>query len=206
MLVPHRPSSSDLDQGYERLRDRGSPMVADTTGLSQALYRQLKPAAQMALLNIEAKLRETQVNGAPLLTFVEGLRHVEVDRLFLFLRSGLKQIIEASSEFVSAPGHPAPDDTPVALPSHPDSWKHRRFGAGNVQLSFSKAAEALPGGSGNQVFSVDADVDLERGLGHVFEWLDNHALHPGKKTDQSQVYALLFSQGIIPDYTLDPLA
>jgi hypothetical protein len=42
MLVPHRPSSSDLDQGYERLRDRGSPMVADTTGLSQALYRQLE--------------------------------------------------------------------------------------------------------------------------------------------------------------------
>jgi len=65
-------------------------------------------------------------------------------------------------------------------------------------------AEASPGNAGTQVFSVDADIDLERGLGHVFEFLDNHLLHPGKKTDQTLVYALLFSQGIIPDYTLDP--
>jgi hypothetical protein len=41
---------------------------------------------------------------------------------------------------------------------------------------------------------------------HVFEWLDNKLLHPDQKTDQAQVYALLFSQGIIPNYTLDTLA
>ena len=64
----------------------------------------------------------------------------------------------------------------------------------------------MSGNANKQVFSVDADIDLERGLGHVFEWLDNHVLHPGKKTDQTQVYALLFSQGIIPDYTLNPLS
>jgi hypothetical protein len=57
------------------------------------------------------------------------------------------------------------------------------------------------------VFSIDADIDLERGLAHVFEFLDNHLLRPNKKTDQTQVYAyaLLFSQGIIPDYTLNPV-
>jgi hypothetical protein len=55
-----------------------------------------------------------------------------------------------------------------------------------------------------RVYSVDADIDLERGLLHVAEWLDNELLHPGKKTDQTRVYALLFSQNIIPRYTLSP--
>ena len=57
-----------------------------------------------------------------------------------------------------------------------------------------------------RVFSVDADIDLERGLLHVAEWLDNKFIHPSQKTNQTLVYALLFSQGIIPHYTLSPLA
>jgi hypothetical protein len=206
MLVPRKATSSDLDAGYDRLRERGSPMVAEKTGLSREHYLDLKPAAKMALLNIEAKLRETRHNGIPLLSFVEAVRYVKVDRVFLFMRAELKELIESSSEFAGAPGHEAPDDTPVELPAHPDSWKHQRFGAGNLQLSFSKNAEALPANPDRQVFSVDADIDLERGLGHVFEWLDNQLLHPGKKTDQTQVYSLLFSQGILTDYRLDPLS
>jgi hypothetical protein len=205
MLVPKKPSSSDLDDGYDRLVDRGSPFVADDTGVSKQSYLALAPAAKMAFLNIEAKLRETRVNGTPLISFTEAVRHVAADRLFLFMRSEIKQLVHDSSDFASAPGHKAPKNTPVVLPAHPDSWKHRRFGAGNVQLSFSEAAEALPGNSGKQVFSVDADIDLERGLAHVAEWLDNK-IHAGKKTDQTQVYALLFSQGITTDYTLDPIA
>ncbi|HKQ75304.1 MAG TPA: hypothetical protein VJ810_16515 [Blastocatellia bacterium] len=206
MLVPSRPKSSDLDGAYDRLREQGSPMASDQTGLTRSAYLDLKPAAKMAVLNIEAKLRETRLNGVQLLSFVEGVRHAAEDRLFLFMRSELKRIIEDSAEFASALGHKAPIGAPLALPDHPDSWKHRRFGAGNLQLAFSRATETLPGNSGRTVFSVDADIDLEKGLLHVFEVLDNHALHPGKKTDQTQVYALLFSQGIIPTYTLDPLS
>lgn len=206
MLVPRRPSSSDLEGAYDRLRDQGSPVVSDQTGLTRSAYLDLKPAAKMALLNLEAKLRETRLNGVSLLSFIEGVRRVAVDRLFLFMRSELKQIIEASAEFAGAAGHPAPDDMKVALPDHPDSWKHLRFGAGNLQLSFSRTAESLPSNASKTVFSVDADIDLEKGFGHVFEFLDNHLLYPGKKTDQTQVYALLFSQGIIPNYTLDPLS
>ena len=37
----------------------------------------------MAFLNIEAKLRETIIDGAPLMSFVRGVRHVAVDRVFL---------------------------------------------------------------------------------------------------------------------------
>lgn len=203
MLVPNKPSSSSLDSGYDRLLDRGSPVVAASTGITRQAYQEIKPQAKMALLNIEAKLRETRLNGASLLSFVEAVRLADVDRLFLFMRSDLKEAIENSPQFASAPGHGAPSNTPVVLPAHPDSWKHRRFGAGNLQLSFSKAAEPLPGNADKRVFSVDADMDLAEGIGHVFEWLDNHF---GKKTtDQTLIYALLFSQGIIPDYTLDPI-
>src|SRR5215213_7940352 len=80
MLVPRQASSSDLDDGYRRLLDRGSPVVAATTGLTEAAYLDLKGAAKMALLNIEAKLRGTRVGGVPLLSFVEAVRYVAVDR------------------------------------------------------------------------------------------------------------------------------
>jgi hypothetical protein len=204
MLVPNDPSSSDLDEGYDLLRDAGSPTVADNTGLSKDAYLQLEPAAKMAFLNIDAKLRDTRVNGISLLSFVEGFRDAEVDRLFLFMRSGLKQLVNDSADFAGAQGHGVPAGTSVPLPAHPDSWKHTRFGAGNLQVSFTKAAESLIGDTAKQVFSVDADIDLERGLLHVAEWLDNKIIHPSRKTNQTLVYALLFSQGIIPHYTLNP--
>jgi hypothetical protein len=203
MLVPNKPSSSNLDDGYDRLLERGSPVVAASTGITRQAFQELKPEAKMALLNIEAKLRETKLNGISLVSFVEAVRLVDVDRLFLFMRSELKDAVENSPHFASAPGHGAPINTPVVLPPHPDSWKHRRFGAGNVQLSFSKTAEPLPGNADKQVFSVDVDLDLAKGIGHVVEFLDNH--FSKKKTDQTLIYALLFSQGITPDYTLDPI-
>jgi hypothetical protein len=204
MLVPNDPSSSDLDEGYDLLRDAGSPTVADNTGLGKDAYIQLEPAAKMAFLNIDAKLRDTRVNGISLLSFVEGFRDAEVDRLFLFMRSGLKQLVNDSADFAGAQGHGVPAGTSVPLPAHPDSWKHTRFGAGNLQVSFTKAAESLIGDTAKQVFSVDADIELERGLLHVAEWLDNKIIHPSRKTNQTLVYALLFSQGIIPHYTLNP--
>ena len=43
------------------------------------------------------------------------------------------------------------------------------------------------------------------GLLHVAEWLDNKFIHPSQKTNQTLIYALLFSQNIIPRYTLNPL-
>lgn len=205
MLVPNNPSSSDLDDGYDQLRSTGSPTVADVTGLSRQDFLKLKDPAKMALLNIDAKLRATRINGISVLTFVQGLVKVRVDRLFLFVSPDLRQLVADSADFASAPGHDEPpDDTPVPLLGHPRSWKHIRFGAGNVQLSFSEDTLALPQDTNKQVFSVDVDIDLERGLLHVAEWLDNKFIHPSQKTNQTLVYALLFSQGIIPHYKLDP--
>jgi hypothetical protein len=109
-------------------------------------------------------------------------------------------------DFAGARGHGAPRE-PAGLPDHPDSWKHTRFAEGNVQLSFSAAALPFPGGgSASLVHSADVDIDLGRGLAHAKEWLENNVFKPGHKTSQALVYALLYAQGILPKYTLDPAA
>jgi hypothetical protein len=49
------------------------------------------------------------------------------------------------------------------------------------------------------------DIDLGRGLAHAKEWLENNVFRPGHKTNQALVYAQLYAQGILPQYTLDPV-
>ena len=204
MLVPDAPGTSDLPNGFGRLRQIASPFVAPLSGIDDAAFRALDVVAKMAFLNIEAKLRETVLDGSSLLGFVRGVSHVAVDRAFVFFDAGLKARMPRSGEFAGAPGHPAPGNLP-GLPAHPDSWKHTRFAEGNVQLSFSRDAMPLPGGDrASMVHSADVDIDLGRGLAHAKEWLENNVFRPGHKTNQSLVYTLLYSQGILPRYTLDP--
>ncbi len=204
MLVPDSPGVTDLPQGIERLQQSASPFAVPGTGVDAATFQALDVAAKMAFLNIEAKLRETSIDGAPLMSFVRAVRHVTVDRIFLLLDSALKARMPRSADFAGAPGHGAPTDLPD-LPGHPDSWKHTRFAEGNVQLSFSRDVVAFPaGGPSSLVHSADVDIDLGRGLAHAKEWLENNVFRPGHKTSQSLVYALLYAQGILPCYTLDP--
>jgi hypothetical protein len=206
MLVPDAPGTSDLANGLARLQQLASPFAAPATGLDEATYEPLDIAARMALLNIEAKLRETVIDGTPLLSFVRAIRHVAVDRVFLSFDSGLKARMARAIDFAGAPGHDAPEGFPD-LPHHPDSWKHTRFAEGNVQLSFSEQAVVFDGGGpASLVHSADVDIDLGRGLAHAKEWLENNVFRPGHKTNQALVYALLYSQGILPQYTLDPVA
>ena len=155
----------------------------------------------MAFMNIEAKLRETTVDGSPLISFVKGVTRVAVDRVFVLFDPALKARMPRAGDFGGAPGHDAPKGSD--LPDHPDSWKHTRFSEGNVQLSFSKDAAPL-GGVSSLVHSADVDIDLGKGLAHVKEWLVNNVFKPGHKTNQALVYGLLYAQGILPRYTLDP--
>ena len=203
MLVPDSPGTSDVAAGFERLIRIASPFAAPGTGVAAAAFQRLDVAAQMALLNIEAKLRETVIDGTPLISFVRGIRHVAVDRVFLLLDSALKPRMPRAIEFAGAAGHRAPKE-PAGLPDHPDSWKHTRFAEGNVQLSFSAEAVPLTGGGASLVHSADVDIDLGRGLAHAREWLENNVFKPGHKTNQALVYAQLYAQGILPQYTLDP--
>ena len=154
------PGITDLPQGIERLQQSASPFAAPGTGVDAATFQALDVAAKMAFLNIEAKLRETSIDGAPLMSFVRAVRHVAVDRMFLLFDSALKARMPRSADFAGAPGHGAPPDLPD-LPGHPDSWKHTRFAEGNVQLSFSRDAVAFPaGGPSSLVHSADVDIDL----------------------------------------------
>lgn len=204
MLVPDSPGTTDVPGGLERLKQIASPFAAAGTGVDAGGFQRLDVAAKMAFLNVEAKLRETVIDGAPLLSFVRAVRHVAVDRVFLLLDSRLKARMARAVDFAGAPGHGAPKEA-GGLPEHPDSWKHTRFAEGNVQLSFSADAAPLPGGSpASLVHSADVDIDLGRGLAHAKEWLENNVFRPGHKTSQALVYAQLYAQGILPQYTLDP--
>ena len=205
MLVPNNPSSVDLNDGYDQLLAEASPTVSGPQPWSRESYLAMEDEEKMAFLNIDAKLRDTRINGVSIRSFVRGVGHVGRARAFVFVRPELKDLVDVSSDFDSAPGHEAPEGSTIPLPNHPDSWKHNRFGAGNLQLSFSDSTMPLPIDPAQRVYSVDADIDLERGLLHVAEWLHNEVLNPGQTTDQTLVYALLFSQGIIPRYTLRPL-
>ena len=205
MLVPNNPSSVDLNDGYDQLLAEASPTVSGPQPWSRESYLAMEDEEKMAFLNIDAKLRDTRINGVSIRSFVRGVGNVGRARVFVFVRPELKDLVDVSSDFDSAPGHEAPEGSTISLPNHPDSWKHNRFGAGNLQLSFSDSTMPLPIDPAQRVYSVDADIDLERGLLHVAEWLHNEVLNPGQTTDQTLVYALLFSQGIIPRYTLRPL-
>jgi len=205
MLVPDSPGTSDVAGGLERLTQIASPFAAPGTGIDAAGFQRLAVPAKMALLNIEAKLRETVIDGAPLISFVRGIRHVAVDRVFLLFDSTLKPRMARAIDFAGAPGHDAPKE-PADLPDHPDSWKHTRFAEGNVQLSFSADAAPLSGVAASLVHSADVDIDLGRGLAHAKEWLENNVFKPGHKTNQALVYGQLYAQGILPQYTLDPVS
>ena len=201
MLVPDSPGTADLPQAFDRLKQIASPFAAPETGFTADAYQALDVPAQMAFMNIEAKLRETTVDGSPLMSFVKGVSLVAVDRVFVLFDPALKSRMPRASDFGGAAGHKAPKDS--GLPDHPDSWKHTRFSEGNVQLSFSEDAAPL-GGVSSRVHSADVDIDLGKGLAHIKEWLVNNVFKPGHKTNQALVYALLYAQGILPQYTLDP--
>ena len=129
---------------------------------------------------------------------------MEPDRIYVMMQPQIKEMVERSPVFAPAPGHG--EKKRLNLPAHLDSWKHRAFPAGNLQLSFSENPENWPDPSSDKErsFSVDADIDLEKGINHWGEWFKNNVIKPGHKTDQTVVCSLLFGQDILPDYTLDP--
>jgi hypothetical protein len=197
MILPTRPTPLNLSEGYQNLVALGSTLARF---YSEREYEDLKPAQQMAFLNMEAKLRETYIGHTDLLSYVAAVRGVEADRLFLFVESRLKDIVDRSADFAAAAGHSAPSHHPD-FPACPDSWKHTRFEFGNIQLSFSAVTRPGPA-AGQDCYAIDTDIDLARGFGHVGEWLDNNLIRRGQKTSQTMIYALLFAQGILPVYRL----
>jgi hypothetical protein len=203
MLVPNRPESSDLDEAFTKVEEQS--LLGQVWDVTEAEYLALPAERQMALLNLEAKLRETFVGDRSLLSFVTGLRAIGPDRLFLMTEPALAPLVALAPDFAAAAGHGTPEEF-TGLPEHPAGWKHQAFSSGNLQLCFSAETHAWPPDSTTSFsHSVDADIDLARGVGHAVEWLHNNVFDPGHKTDQKRVYALLYAQGIYPHYTFDQL-
>jgi hypothetical protein len=155
----------------------------------------------MAFLNIEAKLRETFIDGAPLMSFVRAVRRA-ARRVFLPIRGWTEGADESLGDFAGRQvtarrrGFPICPDIPTA-------------GSNTVlkgnQLSFSKNQWHFRQGASSLVHSADVDIDLGRGLAHAKEWLDNSVFRPGHKTDQSRRCALLYARGFFPvRWTLFP--
>jgi hypothetical protein len=200
MLVHKDAEPSDLAAAFKSLEIQGSPFA--TFGARR--FDALQPvAAKLAFLNLEAKLRETRIGTRSLLSYVRVVSEVSVDRVFLFMAAELRPLVDDSSEFSDAPGHGAPAGFP-GLPAHPDSWKHTKFDFGNLQVSFSTTAVPQPANAPEPCFSVDCDIDLERDLGHAFEFIHNQVFK--KTTDQTLVYRMLWDHGILPVYQLIPPA
>jgi hypothetical protein len=202
MLVPNTATPSDLTAAFKLIEGQGSPFAVFGAQRFDAL-RQV--AAKLAFLNLEAKLRETRIGTRSLLSLVRDVRAVAVDRVFLLMSAEAKRLIEDSTEFSDAPGHGAPEDPP-GLPAHPDSWKHTKYAFGNLQLSFAKSAtlQRVSATTTEACFSVDCDIDLERDLGHAFEFIHNQVFK--KTTDQTLVYRMLWDQGVLPVFKLLPAA
>lgn len=203
LLVPRPSSSADLAAGWQALQRLGSPLAAAASGLTESAYLALGTAEKMAFLNVEAKLRATTLGGAPLLSRVRGVRNVMPDRLFVYVAADAKDLARRSPDFGAAPGHGVPAGL-AWLGAHPDSWKHQQFVEGNMQISFARDPEMWgPAGAATEAcYSADVDIDLGRGLSHGAEWLRNHVLEPGHKTEQDLVYGMLYDQGILPQFTL----
>ena len=200
MLVANDAEPSDFAAAFRAIENQGSPFARFGVQRFMALR---SVAAKQAFLNIEAKLRETRIGAASLLSFVRDVRAATPDRVFMLVAAGLKTLVQDSPDFGDAPGHGAPEDQP-GLPAHPDSWKQLTHNFGNLQLSFSKVAtpHGLPGAAAESCFSVDCDIDLEKDLGHAFEFVHNQVFR--KKTDQTLVYRMLWDQGVLPAYQLIP--
>ena len=160
----------------------------------------------MAFLNIEAKLRETVIDGASLLSFVRGVRHVAVDRVFLMFDSALKPRMARSVDFAGAPGPSRARESPPVCRITRTAGSTRGLPKETSSYRFRRMLSVCRRGSGSLVHSADVDIDLGRGLAHAKEWLENNVFKPGHKTSQALVYALLYAQGILPPYTLDPVA
>ena len=203
ILVPEKVQKSDssnLNDGFKHLQKSGSPLVQNGS-LSNKKFRALDPngeknhVKQMALLNLEAKLRATMIGNDSLIASVTGLDQrfgrvaVKPDRIYVMMKKEIKDKVSKSDDF---------DRVLLGHENHPDSWKQRGLRRGSLQLSFSKDLI-----DGKDVYSVDVDIDLHRDLiDHlVAEVAPN--FFTGGKTNQRIVYRLLHEQEICPVYTLN---
>lgn len=144
-----------------------------------------------ALLNIEAKLRATQLKQGKAVEFIRSFKDIECcepDRIKVNVASNMPANVKGMKTFNEL----NEDLNELNHKGFPVSFKEK-VAFCSLQLSFAKKAEA-------GLLAADIDIDLLTDIGHFGEVIRNKITK--LKTDPYTVYAMLFDQGVRPLYTL----
>ena len=151
--------------------------------VDRPMYENLGGIQLFALLNILARLQDTEASGRPLLDG-RGLRVTAVfpDRIYCEADRALIDDLASDPEFTPAPA--------TLHRFKEGSFKQTTFTKGNLQVCYATRP-------GNRV-AIDADIDLYRSvIPHLFgEVLVNHLT--GNTTDQYVVRRILDTQSVEP--------
>lgn len=207
MLLPNKPALNLSGFSFAALENKSPQFLQALTaaGIAEQDFRGLDPNQIAGALNIEAKLRNTTLAGAPAVQslrrigspdpLIAGTAALRQDRIFVFtdpaMPDQVRQDIDQTDgkSFVEL----LEFENEVFHKGFPVSFK-QRVSFGSLQLSFaSKAGD-------NNLLAADIDIDLLTDVGHFGEVMQNFLLQ--QKTDPFTVYRLLFDQGITPLYSL----
>ena len=199
MLIPNDPIPNFSDFTYEKLSAQ-SPVfhdaiknIAEGDFLGLVNTDPVSGAARIAsCLNIEAKLRATQLRERPAVQSVRlfpNLDACEPDRVKISVDENMPASVRGLNTFTELP----PELNEVNHKGYPVSFK-QKVSFASLQLSFARDAQ---GG----LLNADIDIDLLTDIGHFAEVIKNKVTQ--MTTDPYTVYNLLFDQGIEPLYTLE---
>lgn len=152
------------------------------------------PTRTAAALNIWAKLWHTSLGLMPAASYVAEVLEVRTDRLIVRAAPALRDVAAAAAEG----DEPVLDVVDGSLHTPPDGYdlgaSYKTFDdAGNLQLTFFEAEDEATAEATGELLA-DVDIDKRRGIGHVFEVLDNAITR--RTTDQVDVQQILAAAGI----------
>ena len=198
MMIRKNPQPDFSSVSFARLGEFSPGFVQALTdgGVTEATFLALESERVAGALNIEAKLRNTLLDGTPgieLIRQIEGLDGIRQDRILARVDRTMPQRVRAEIEQFDTFSVVPAFANEVFHEGFPISFK-QKVSFGSLQLSFAQN----PGSDG--LLRADIDIDLFTDIGHFGEVLRN--IITQKETDPYTVYVELFDQGIFPLYIL----
>ncbi|MPZ19637.1 MAG: hypothetical protein GEV06_17210 [Luteitalea sp.] len=174
--------------------EAGGPSAGVGSSKGQGLYDGLEPIPKAGLLNVFTKMSNTVTGGRAMWSFVTDVYRVRGDRIFANVTKDFRDHVKSA---VSAGDFSPVSDklhTPPPGFASAGSFKHERFPAGVLQLTFFSSVNDLK-------FKLDADIDDAGGLGHVFQVLRHW--RTDSETSPYDIHQILtFHQLLDPGYQL----
>jgi hypothetical protein len=201
MLIAKDPVPDFASFSYKELKLRSpqfhkamSDNIAESDFLGLAKTDAKFGAVRMcAALNIEAKVRATELKSSKAVDFIRAIRNLDAcerDRIKVDVSSDMPANVRGLKSFTEL----NEDLNELNHKGFPVSFK-QKVAFCSLQLSFAKKSE-------NGLLAADIDIDLLTDIRHFGEVIKNKITK--MKTDPFTVYGLLFDQGIRPLYTLKP--